>query len=97
MNEDTAEVGSSVASFSPDGNLIAIAREDNITQVLDSRFAKKAMFICPHEAGFGEDLYGITAMEWLDASAGPNRSRNVLVTGGDDGEYSRFIIGSLRT
>lgn len=84
-------VGSSAVSFSPDGTFIAVGREDNVAQVLDSRFATKEIFSCRHEAEPPNavpeiETFGITALDWLDAAAGPLRSRNTLVTGGDDGE-----------
>ena len=83
--------GCAIAHFSPDGILFGVGRERNIIQVMDSRFASKDLFVYEHEA-LPEELaggngYGVGAMEWLDAEAGPSRSRNVLVSGGDDGEF----------
>lgn len=85
--------GASVAAFSPDDTYIAIGRENNVAQVLDSRFVRKEIFVCRHSGGNVEGggmdadgpRFGITALDWIDAAAGPNRSKNVLVTGGDDG------------
>jgi hypothetical protein len=86
--------GASVAAFSPDDIYIAIGREDNVAQVLDSRFIREEIFVCRHHSGgnaedggtnANEPNFGITALDWIDAAAGPNRSKNVLVTGGNDG------------
>lgn len=94
-SDDDSAVGSSVVSFSPDGIYVAVGRDDNVAQVLDSRFATKEMLYCRHEAEPpnavpGVKQYGVTMLDWLDAAAGPLRSKNVLVTGGDDGEALMF-------
>lgn len=81
--------GAFVAAFSPDDIYIAIGRENNMTQVLDSRFVRDNNIVCPHQVQYSGrrvvDGFGITALGWLDAAAGRNRNRNVLLTGGNDG------------
>ena len=89
--------GASVAAFSPDDVCIAIGRENNVAQVLDSRFVREEILVCRHEAqhsgenvgdggaGGSDPTFGITALDWIDAAGGPKRSKNVLATGGDDG------------
>ncbi|KAF8303319.1 hypothetical protein DL93DRAFT_454388 [Clavulina sp. PMI_390] len=98
LSEERA--GASSVLFSPCTTYIAVARENNIAQVFDARFvglddAQRVLMECRHESehegpeitvqGKAYSRYGIAAMDWMDASLGPQRAPGVLVTGGDDG------------
>jgi hypothetical protein len=88
--------GASAAIFSPDGYYLAIARENNIAQVVDSRFDTADIRVCAHgpamsmkdSDGREDSGYGVTALAWIDGGAGRDYCRNILLTGGEDGECS---------
>jgi len=81
-----------VATFSPDGMYLALARNDNHTHVYDRRMlARGPMFDYEH---FGErqvasqsDSYGVVNAQWIQSSL---TRRMVLVTGGEDGTLIYF-------
>lgn len=84
---DADPYGSAAIAFSADGVYIAIGREANYSQIFDSRFPKRDILTLRHK-NKASDGYGITSLEWVDATKGPNRSHNILATGGDDGILS---------
>jgi len=77
-----------VATFSPDGIYLALARNDNHTHVYDRRMLSRGpLFDYEH---FGEskvaskyDRYGVVNAQWIQSKL---TRRMVLVTGGEDGE-----------
>ena len=71
-------------SYSPDDMFLAVARDDNLVDIFDSRFLQEPVHTCEHAAGEegSEHVYGIACMQWLVHRVG---SPYVLLTGGDDG------------
>jgi WD40 repeat protein len=74
------------AKFSPDTIYLAVARNDNVTHVYDSRMIGRGVLHAFKHSGAarnipGSDPYGIMEAYWVDT---PSR-RLGLITGGTDG------------
>ncbi|KAI0068270.1 WD40 repeat-like protein [Artomyces pyxidatus] len=74
------------ASFSPDGVLLAVARNDDELHVYDSRFLGRGpMGVYPHSGDdrcMGSDRYGVTEATWVEGWGGYGLG---IVSGGADG------------
>ena len=73
--------------FSPDGVYLAIARDDNMTDVYDTRsLSRGKLHAFTHEPGnvfaYSKDIYGVVEAQWVEG----HPSGLGLVTGGCDGE-----------
>jgi len=82
-----------VATFSSDGIYLAIARNDNVTHIYDSRMLEKGVLhtfehLGPCRTSPGSESYGIVQAQWVESAS----RRLGLVTGGDDGEYACNIF-----
>ncbi|EPT04225.1 hypothetical protein FOMPIDRAFT_1058051 [Fomitopsis schrenkii] len=72
--------------FSPDGVYLAIARDDNMTDVYDTRsLSRGKLHAFTHEPGnvfaYSKDIYGVVEAQWVEG----HPSGLGLVTGGCDG------------
>ncbi|KAH7913875.1 WD40-repeat-containing domain protein [Hygrophoropsis aurantiaca] len=75
------------ASFSPDGLFLAVARNDNITHVYDTRnIGRDVLYGFPHQDPHrgvpGTESYGVVEAQWVTGRGGRGMG---LVTGGNDG------------
>lgn len=83
-------------SFSPDGVLLAIGRNDDIVDLYDTRFLKQAgvlqrLYHHSDKRKASKDVYGITGLQWLDGNnAFKSQNSPSLMTGGADGEHKFF-------
>ena len=90
------------SSYSPDGRLLALARNDDRLYVYDSRYLRGALYRFFHwgehtdDIVCGQDLetkvlkrYGVTQIQWVQ---GWNGSGLGLVSGGGDGELIFYPI-----
>jgi WD40 repeat protein len=82
------------AKFSPDMIYLAVARNDDVTHVYDSRMVSKGPMHAFEHVGAGRNIpgnesYGIVEAHWVESSA---RSLG-LVTGGTDGELRIVTAG----
>ena len=80
------------ATFSPDGNLIALSRSDNETDIYDTRFLDRIWATFPHVRSSTVSLpikktFGAFGARWVQGRGWGSLS---LVTGGADGK-SRFF------
>ncbi|KZT42021.1 WD40 repeat-like protein [Sistotremastrum suecicum HHB10207 ss-3] len=78
-------------SFSPDGLILALGRNDDIIDIYDTRFLRhekvlKRLSHHPDKKTANKELYGITGVRWLQPdSALASCGHYNLVTGGADG------------
>jgi WD40 repeat protein len=76
------------ATFSPDGILLALGRNDNHTHVYDSRMLNKLLFDYEHygpsRTSPGSGSYGVVQVQWVESDS--KRLPVGLVTGGNDGK-----------
>ena len=84
---DSFHQGVTTTRFSPDGVYIALARDDNTTDVYDTRFLSRGkLHAFTHEPGnvlaYSKDVYGVVEAQWVEG----HPSGLGLVTGGCDGE-----------
>ncbi|KAH7927326.1 hypothetical protein BV22DRAFT_1103751 [Leucogyrophana mollusca] len=75
------------ASFSPDGIFLALGRNDNITDVYDSRNMERGPLYGffhddPNRGVPGSESYGVVEAKWVEGRDG---RRMGLITGGNDG------------
>ncbi|KAL0571700.1 hypothetical protein V5O48_010261 [Marasmius crinis-equi] len=76
-----------VATFSTDGIYLAVARNDNLTHIYDSRMLERGILHeykheGPSRVSPGNTAYGVLGAQWIEA---PSSGRLGLVTGGNDG------------
>ena len=82
------------ATFSPDGIYLALARNDNLLHVYDSRMLTRGpLFDYEH---FGESkapsemsTFGIVKAQWVQSE---QTRRIALVTGGEDGKKINLVL-----
>lgn len=84
------------ATFSPDGNLLALARNDNVTDIYDTRFLDRVWATLPHTRSSMtslpvEETYGVFGAHWVQ---GRDWGSLGLVTGGADGQ-SLFSLNDI--
>ncbi|KAH9937578.1 WD40-repeat-containing domain protein [Fomitopsis serialis] len=83
---DTFQQSVTSMKFSPDGVYLALARDDNTTDVYDARFLGRGkLHAFTHDPGnvlaYTKDVYGVVEAQWVEGHpAGLG-----LVTGGSDG------------
>ncbi|TDL28414.1 WD40 repeat-like protein [Rickenella mellea] len=78
---DNVELEVNMLKFSPDGLLLCVARNDDISHIYDSRFMDQVLHTFKHDAGVPQG-YGVVGAQWVDGRFG----RDVgLVTAGSDG------------
>lgn len=75
------------SAFSPDGLLLALARNDGQTHVYDVRSLQRGpMYVYEHKgecrAASATDRYGVVKAQWVQSA---RSGRIGLVTGGEDG------------
>jgi len=92
-DEDDGEVN--CASFSPDGIYLAIARNDNVVHVYDSRNLERGFLYAfkhdyPNRAVAGFKGFGVVEAQWVTSFDG---RRLGLVSGGNDGCVRLWDVG----
>lgn len=74
------------ASFSPDGIFLALARNDDLIHVYDTRFMDKILHTFRHDEEHRSverhREYGVVSAKWLEAPGGGGLG---LITAGTDG------------
>jgi len=83
---DTFQQSVTSMKFSPDGVYLALARDDNTTDVFDARFLSRGkLHAFTHDPGnvlaYTKDVYGVVEAQWVEG----HPVGLGLVTGGSDG------------
>lgn len=91
FEDDDGEVN--CAAFSPDGIYLAVARNDNVTHVYDSRNLERGFLhvlkhTYPNREVAGFKGYGVVEVQWVTSLDGRGLG---LISGGNDGTKMRVL------
>ena len=94
VDDDDGEVN--CAAFSPDGIFLAVARNDNVVHVYDSRNLERGVLYSfqhnyPNREVAGFKGFGIVEAQWVTSFDGRGLG---LVSGGNDGKMSHKFSGT---